>query len=95
MESKRRKILNGIENDVDRLGDVEGHVANFSFFGFDLLGGQFAISHEKMVHEAGNGGSVLASVPVKEGTKVDRINGFHGLRNEGFFGGLANLELVE
>lgn len=92
--SKGSKIFDSIEDDINRLGEIEVKVVDFGFFGFDLLGGQLAICGEEMSHDAADVGGILTCCSIEERSEVEGVNGFHNLSNESLFCGLAKFKLL-
>mmetsp|Transcript_91564 Transcript_91564/g.263514 ORF Transcript_91564/g.263514 Transcript_91564/m.263514 type:complete len:201 (-) Transcript_91564:430-1032(-) len=94
MGGKGGEIFNCVEDDVDRLGDVEMEGVDLCFLGLDLLGSELSIGGEQVGHQVANTGGVLAGSTVEKSTEVDGVNGINDLGEESFFGGLAKVKLV-
>lgn len=94
MGGKGGEIVDGIEDDVDGLGDVEVEVVDLCFLGLDLLRSELSIGGEQVGHEITDAAGILAGSSVEEGTEVDRINSINDLSNKSFLGGLAEFKLM-
>lgn len=92
MFRKIREIVDGVEDGVDRLGNVVEHVVGRHFLGLDLLRRDSAISGKEMLKDRADVSGVLAGDAVEKRFKVDRVDGRDNLSDEGFFSGLTEIE---
>ena len=89
------EIFDGVEDNVDWLGNVEVEVVDLGFLGLDLLRSELSIGGEQMEHEVADAAGVLAGGSVEKGTEVDGVNSIDHLGNESFFSCLTSLKLLE
>jgi hypothetical protein len=94
MGGKSREVFNGVEDEVDWLGDVEVKIVDVCFGGADLLGSDLPIGGEQVGHDIANAAGVLACSTVEEGTEVDGVDGVNNLGYQSLFGRLAELKLL-
>ena len=87
------KVVDGIKDYVDRLGNVKMHVEDGHFLCLDLLRSDFTMGGKKMKKHSTNIVRVLASGAIEQGSKVDRVDRGDDLRNERLLCGLTEVEL--
>ena len=69
-------------------------VVDFRFGCSDKLWRELAIRCQEVIHHGTDAGRILAGSSVEEGTEVDGVDSINDLGNQGFFSGLADLELM-
>ena len=69
------------------------HAEDGRFFGFDLLGRDFAIRGEQVLKNGTNIVGILTGGTIEQGSKVDGVDGGNDLRNERLLCGLTEVKV--